>query len=951
MAGRTRGSRQRRWTSRPRTVIVAAFAAALVLSLVVSVAVGLVAAPATAAPADKREPTQTYPGDDQDIPLLMYRFRHTELPDPPEVTYDRTVAGFDFVNNGIKMVAVGPSIPGHDNGTKTALIDIYRQDPTTGDWYLVDLSGKPLAVDGKPVNWKKSSAPTISWDLTKETDQEVVDGLADGFHAEQLVSLFLRIKVHDAHVTTRSGTVEQIPCNGGCRSNLRKKTWFPNLEIENVHYIVNAFGPKTVRNHGQSKYESSSAYKEDIVDDWMAAGIPINHEDLVYAMGYKYRELETPGSPPTTGAVAAALGPESNPGGIDFTTLQLRYLSQAPGGKLQYAFSASSADPSVHNVQQGRVAAVQASDAFFVWLSMPPSSFWVNLNPNEPRRIVDSRLGTTDVGRVLLQADFHMKQITGRLIYPRTKLGRRFWGPYVSHGCIDMREWIVPAPATVYEHGDSLSIIKAPLKVKSESEFLKDQGKKAVCRHSDTRMEKAFRTLVLPKINQAINHAPEFAELRRVYLSRVAAEWYRQQHGQDGTLRSLIDSGDVSTWPAIKAWSPRTVYRQYVHSYRHKEFNVKERGTRGNRPYVRTYTFGGVDFSKVILHRSSSSPINREDPDLAATEQRSLRQKTIDHQGRVWLGAVSQPHVAGASDIGGNSRHQTQTVHLRTTALIIILLCGLITAGLIISLIITLAATGGRRRGLLAGGMIILLAVSIITGATALAHLPSSTTAATRPTPRLPVPSSSDQPSTRLPPAPPTTRTPAAPRHAPTRSHPAPSRSRPVPKHVTPRWTMPKRGHRPAMPMFAATWHTHDRPRRQEVSQLTFAFSTPRSYGCVDSSANHTVFCGRHFGKRDPYVVIVNHTCGCNAKQVIKIVDKDFRSKAAFSRLLPADPYTQVSANGNGKPKYQYWMSRLYATGDRHRPTHHIDVYAQARTRSQDLQVRKIIGDIYDATR
>lgn len=57
------------------------------------------------------------------------------------------------------------------------------------------------------------------------------------------------------------------------------------------------------------------------------------------------------------------------------------------------------------HLEAGRTAAVQASDAFFVWLSLSPDKFWVNLNPEEPDRIIDAQLGTTDVGRILLQAD------------------------------------------------------------------------------------------------------------------------------------------------------------------------------------------------------------------------------------------------------------------------------------------------------------------------------------------------------------------------------------------------------------------------------------------------------------------------------------------------------------------------------------------------------------------
>jgi hypothetical protein len=72
---------------------------------------------------------------------------------------------------------------------------------------------------------------------------------------------------------------------------------------------------------------------------------------------------------------AAALG------GIDFSSLELRYLADAnegAGSGLRYAFRAQSgAGPGDRDA--GLQAAREASDAFFVWLALPPRRLWVNL--------------------------------------------------------------------------------------------------------------------------------------------------------------------------------------------------------------------------------------------------------------------------------------------------------------------------------------------------------------------------------------------------------------------------------------------------------------------------------------------------------------------------------------------------------------------------------------------
>src|SRR5690606_39002000 len=121
------------------------------------------------------------------------------------------------------------------------------------------------------------------------------------------------------------------------------------------------------------------------------------------------------------------------------------------------------------SVADGVRSAMQASDAFFVWLSLPPSTFWVNLNPDEPNRVIDKALGRTEVGRILLEADRRLKQTDSRLVNPHTRLGARFWNhqrpaPDGSY-CFTYRLWIVPGPAKVRETEDAIYIVDAPLKV------------------------------------------------------------------------------------------------------------------------------------------------------------------------------------------------------------------------------------------------------------------------------------------------------------------------------------------------------------------------------------------------------------------------------------------------------------------------------------------------------
>ncbi|MEV5884815.1 hypothetical protein AB0L74_19125 [Streptomyces sp. NPDC052020] len=365
----------------------------------------------------------------------------------------------------------------------------------------------------------------------------------------------------------------------------------------------------------------------------------------------------TPGTTGSTGLGATLTTPGLDNGGIDFSSMELRYLADpGDGSGLQYSFSAG-LDPLRGDVRQsaGVWAATQSSDAFFVWLALPPSDFWVNLNPDEPDRVVDDRLGRTDAGRVLLKADLRLKKTVGELIHPRTALGKRFWDG-VQGACMSSRTWIVPSPASVYQDGDKLYILDAPLDVKMETDYVAGLGEAArtpSCPRQDQvtedHNEDLYRTLVLPRLKEAVNTAPEYADLRRVYLARVAAEWYRElSRSKDTTYRGLIDSGDVTDWRIRDGWKPRDTFDEYVRSYTKGEFKVTDRTTTGGTTYVRSYVFGGVDFTSVPVRKVSGDSFGAEFGTLPRDVGRSLRAPIVTGaDGTVWLGAPTPRQASG----------------------------------------------------------------------------------------------------------------------------------------------------------------------------------------------------------------------------------------------------------------------------------------------------------------
>ncbi|MFJ4854925.1 MULTISPECIES: hypothetical protein [unclassified Streptomyces] len=606
------------------------------------------------------------------IPNLIYRSLHSRA--PYEVSYDTNV-GTSFIPDVVPGKALcittgsinnrlpSPRADGTVANTNTAIIQLLLFDSQAKTFQLVGWDLRPLRdANNEIVDWRaptsagEKAASSLTWDLSGESAKRIQSRLNRGLmHSEPLdglVTVNFNSLASEAYAAGRlkspppvrkdllnrtfKVSTEQEPCTGAgdssCRKMLETRRIFPNVE-QVVHAVDD---PPT----GAKRQETLRENKKHLAQKFVDNGKKVTGDASALV---KAEPFNRPGNSPVQSAAVAALN-GTDPGGIDFSTLQLRYLNEGAGGRLQYSFAADSTPGTDHKAAAGKTAVNQSSDAFFVWLSLPRSTFWVNLNPTEPDRIVDPKLGATDVGRVLLQADFRMKTLVGRLIHPDTALGKEFWGKFTpgKQSCISLRQWIVPKPAAVYEHNGGLYIVDAPLEVKMEADYLKSRGGSSGCAKSDDRMVSLFRSKVLPKVEENVNKGADFADLRRVYLSRVAAEWYREKH-TDGSLAGLIDSGDVSPWPARESWSSRQVFDAYVKSYNKKEFNVHRVKRVGDYRYDVTYSYGGVDFSNVDLVPMAEAAFSAQHQGLTDAVAASAQHAAPDRQGKVWLGGGAYP--------------------------------------------------------------------------------------------------------------------------------------------------------------------------------------------------------------------------------------------------------------------------------------------------------------------
>ncbi|MFE6685824.1 hypothetical protein ACFVFQ_05025 [Streptomyces sp. NPDC057743] len=342
-------------------------------------------------------------------------------------------------------------------------------------------------------------------------------------------------------------------------------------------------------------------------------------------------------------------------GGVDFSTLRLRYMSDDPGSGVKYAFSGKAASSGLTRDMNASLAALKNSTADLrTWLTLNPNKFWVNLNPDEPDRIVDPDLGQTNAGRALLEADLRMKRDAGRLVDPKTPFGARYWkalGADSGPVCYSSRLWIVPGDVEVRQDGSSLYVLKAKLNVKTQAMKLNAMGN-ASCNadpKTTARNERLEQETVAPKITEAVNSAPEYAPIRQAFLARVVAQWIRDRH-QDGHTTSfdrLIDSHELGPAKLQGPWRPRKVYDSFLRSIRNGDFTYKQTARVGNSTVTYVMRTGGVDFSKVSTQKLSAARMDELYPGLARSARNSTGHPASTSDGTLWLGEAAGSQPAG----------------------------------------------------------------------------------------------------------------------------------------------------------------------------------------------------------------------------------------------------------------------------------------------------------------
>jgi len=247
---------------------------------------------------------------------------------------------------------------------------------------------------------------------------------------------------------------------------------------------------------------------------------------------------------------------------------------------------------------------------FFIGLSLPNESFWVNLRPDSPDNIIDDDLVQTDIGKILLESDLQLKRDTASFTSPETPEGKEYWdklykkaGELLGSENITIptltRPWIVPDEIIIRETADSAYIYKATLKVMLEQDYLKDS---AVYNFKDERLKELneyssqlIRELIIPKLTKEINSSKRYAALRQVYYSLILAQWFKARFSdKDSNYSRIIDRKDLTNLAAKEEFSKETYFQAYQKSFKDGEYNFKTPVYTPLGQVIRSYFSGGI---------------------------------------------------------------------------------------------------------------------------------------------------------------------------------------------------------------------------------------------------------------------------------------------------------------------------------------------------------------------
>ncbi len=269
---------------------------------------------------------------------------------------------------------------------------------------------------------------------------------------------------------------------------------------------------------------------------------------------------------------------------------------------------------------------------FLAAMTIPDNDSWVNLSPYEGDRIIPDMLGSTDMGKQMLEQDYLLKQLSASLTNPQEEIGKKFWDTvykkaYEKFGSTSVpintfnKVWIVPDRALILEEDGYVFIGESHLKVMLDQDYtsLKENLKSEKLSGKNISPDKAealsgvssdvVRQIILPELEKEINEGKNFAAVRQMYHSVILATWYKQNLKNSLLGRIYVDKSKIGGVNIGEKDLKQKVYEQYLAAFRKGVYNlIKEDYDLASKETLpRKYFSGGFDWKQVQLTRAQGT--------------------------------------------------------------------------------------------------------------------------------------------------------------------------------------------------------------------------------------------------------------------------------------------------------------------------------------------------------
>lgn len=245
---------------------------------------------------------------------------------------------------------------------------------------------------------------------------------------------------------------------------------------------------------------------------------------------------------------------------------------------------------------------------FLAGLTVANEDLWVNLSPYEKDRILPDVLSKTELGKELLAQDYVLKQLSSSLTHPDTPLGQTYWDMENRNSKSENRNkseirnsfnkiWITPGKIKLFENNNGVFITEANLKVKTEKDYLAASKNKVNKNSADNSVQ----NILLPEIEEDVNHGKNFASLRQVYRSLILATWFKEKF-RKSFFRYYIEKNKINEVELKDPEVKDKIYNLYCEAFKKGVYNIiksEKLSSNENKKVKRHYFSGGVTVKKL----------------------------------------------------------------------------------------------------------------------------------------------------------------------------------------------------------------------------------------------------------------------------------------------------------------------------------------------------------------